>query len=119
MIKRKFYNLQTFLALIRFLLSICCVCNPTGFFIKSILRNKDFEAYPSAYNHSFIISQVFLLFRKMSLLILADSQIERVWRSVRQDREILKTAEFVPVKRFNQMHDGFKAMKATVRLLTD
>ena len=53
----------------------------------------------------------------MSLLILADSQIERVWRSVRQDREILKTAEFVPVKRFNQMHDGFKAMKATVRLL--
>ena len=54
----------------------------------------------------------------MSLLILADSQIERVWRSVRQDREILKTAEFVPVKRFNQMHDGFKAMKATVRLLT-
>ena len=54
----------------------------------------------------------------MSLLILADSQIERVWRSVRQDRDILKTAEFVPVKRFNQMHDGFKAMKATVRLLT-
>ena len=54
----------------------------------------------------------------MSLLVLADSQIERVWRSVRQDREILKTAEFVPVKRFNQMHDGFKAMKATVRLLT-
>ena len=52
----------------------------------------------------------------MSLLVLADSQIERVWRSVRQDREILKTAEFVPVKRFNQMHDGFKAMKATVRL---
>ena len=55
----------------------------------------------------------------MSLLILADSQIERVWRNVRQNREILRTAEFVPVKRFNQMHDGFKAMKATVRPLTN
>ena len=53
----------------------------------------------------------------MSLLILADSQIERIWRNVRQNRELLRTAELIPVKRFNQLHEGFKVMKATVSRL--
>ena len=81
---------------------------------KSISRNKGLK---NIFLHLIILALYLVpfYFRKMSLLILADSQIERVWRNVRQNREILRTAEFVPVKRFNQMHDGFKAMKATVR----
>ena len=51
----------------------------------------------------------------MSLLILADSQVERVWRNVRNNRELLRTATYVPVKRIGQLHDGVKSMTAQVR----
>ena len=56
----------------------------------------------------------FLIFSKMSLLILADSQVDRIWRNVRQNRELLRTAEYFPVKRVDQLAEGFKAMKASV-----
>ena len=51
----------------------------------------------------------------MSLLIIADSQVERAWRNVRQNRELLWTAIYVPVKRIGQLHDGVRAMTAQVR----
>ena len=55
----------------------------------------------------------------MSLVIIGDSQVERVWRNVRQNREILQTAVYAPVKRFAQLHDGLKAMSAQVKFLCD
>ena len=51
----------------------------------------------------------------MSLLILADSQVERVWRNVRNNWELLQTATYVPVKRLGQLHDGVRSMTAQVR----
>ena len=50
----------------------------------------------------------------MSLLILADSQVERVWRNVRQNRELLRTAIYAPVKRLSQLQDGIRVMTAQV-----
>ena len=50
----------------------------------------------------------------MSLLILADSQVERVWGNVRQNRELLQTASYVPVKRISQLQYGIRAMTAHV-----
>ena len=50
----------------------------------------------------------------MSLLIIADSQVERVWRNVRQNREMLRTATYIPVKRIGQLQDGVRAMTAQV-----
>ena len=50
----------------------------------------------------------------MSLVILADSQVERVWRNVRMNRELLRTATYVPVKRLAQLHEGVKVMTAQV-----
>ena len=48
------------------------------------------------------------------LLILGDSQVERVWNHVRGDREQLKTGFFVPVKNKKAMLNGFKSIKPTV-----
>ena len=48
------------------------------------------------------------------LLILGDSQIERVWNNVRGNREVLRSALFVPVKNRNSMIPGMQAIKPTV-----
>ena len=48
------------------------------------------------------------------LLILGDSQIERVWNNVRGNREVLPSALFVPVKNRNSMIPGMQAIKPTV-----
>ena len=53
----------------------------------------------------------------VSLLILGDSQVERVWNHVRGDREQLKTGYFVPVKNKKAMLNGFKSIKPTVIIL--
>ena len=50
----------------------------------------------------------------MSLVILADSQVERVWRNVRLNRELLRTATYAPVKRLSQLHEGVKVLTAQV-----
>lgn len=50
----------------------------------------------------------------MSLLILGDSNVERAWLGVRNDRELLRTATFVPVKRIDQLQTGFQALTASV-----
>lgn len=49
-----------------------------------------------------------------NVLILGDSQIERVWNNVRFNREILRAAHFVPVKNRNAMISGFQAIKPAV-----
>ena len=51
------------------------------------------------------------------LLILGDSQIERVWNNVRGNREVLRSALFVPVKNRNSMIPGMQAIKPTVSKL--
>lgn len=53
----------------------------------------------------------------VNLLILGDSQVERVWNHVRGDREQLKTGYFVPVKNKKAMLNGFKSIKPTVIIL--
>ena len=50
----------------------------------------------------------------MSLLILLDSNVERAWLSVRNNRELLRTGNFVPVKRTDQMQAGFLSMTPNV-----
>ena len=52
-----------------------------------------------------------------NLLILGDSQIERVWNNVRGNREILRCAQFFPVKQKAALMAGFQAVKSTVMLL--
>ena len=53
----------------------------------------------------------------MALLLLADSNAERIWLSVRNNRELLRSAIFVPVKCFDQMQAGFQAMLPSVSIL--
>ena len=53
----------------------------------------------------------------MALLLLADSNAERIWLSVRNNRELLRTAIFVPVKRYDQMQAGFQAILPSVSIL--
>ena len=52
----------------------------------------------------------------MSLLLLADSNVERVWLSVRNNRERLRDAIFVAVKRYDQMQSGFQAILPSVSI---
>ena len=53
----------------------------------------------------------------MSLLVLGDSNVERSWLGVRNNRELLRTALFVPVKRVEQIQVGFQAVTASVILI--
>ena len=52
----------------------------------------------------------------MSLLLLADSNVERIWLNVRNNRELLRTAIVVAVKRVDQMQPGFQAIVPSVCL---
>ena len=53
----------------------------------------------------------------MSLLLLGDSNVERSWLNVRNNRELLHGAVFVPVKRFDQIVTGFNSLIPSVSLL--
>ena len=50
----------------------------------------------------------------MSLLIFGDSNVERIWLQVRNNREMLRTATFVPVKRLDQLTSGYQALNSSV-----
>ena len=50
----------------------------------------------------------------MSLLLIGDSNVERIWMHVRENREHLRSAVFVPVKRMDQLSTGFQAITASV-----
>lgn len=50
----------------------------------------------------------------MQLLLLGDSQIERIWVNVRGNRELLRNAIYIPVKRLDQMAGGFNSITASV-----
>ena len=52
----------------------------------------------------------------MSLLLIGDSNVERIWLHVKENREHLRSATFVPVKRVNQLPTGFQAITASVSL---
>ena len=52
----------------------------------------------------------------MSLLLLADSNVERIWLNARNNREKLQTAIYVPVKRADQLQQGFLAMQSSVSI---
>ena len=52
----------------------------------------------------------------MSLLLLGDSNVERVWLNVRNNRDLLRGALFVAVKRFDQLHAGFQALHPSVSI---
>ena len=54
----------------------------------------------------------------MSLLVLGDSNVERAWLGVRNNRELLRTATYVPVKRIDQIQSGFQAVTASVSFYT-
>ena len=50
----------------------------------------------------------------MVLLLLGDSQVERIWPTVRLDREMLRDAIFFPVKNRGSVSAGFQSITATV-----
>ena len=50
----------------------------------------------------------------MSLLMLGDSNVERSWLNVRNNRDLLRGATFVPVKRYDQIVAGFSAVLPSV-----
>ena len=50
----------------------------------------------------------------MVLLLLGDSQVERIWPTVRLDREVLRDVLFVPVKNRQSIMSGFQAITAAV-----
>ena len=50
----------------------------------------------------------------MSLLLIGDSNVERIWMHVKENREHLRSAVFVPVKRIDQLPTGFQALTASV-----
>ena len=52
----------------------------------------------------------------MSLMLLADSNVERIWLNARNNREKLQTAIYVPVKRADQLQSGFLAMQSSVSI---
>lgn len=52
----------------------------------------------------------------MSLMLLGDSNVERVWLNVRNNRELLRGAVFAPVKRFDQLQAGFQALVPSVSI---
>ena len=52
----------------------------------------------------------------MVLLLLGDSQCERIWPSVRLDRELLRDAIFFPVKNLAAVPSGFQSITASVCL---
>jgi len=52
----------------------------------------------------------------MSLLLLGDSNVERVWLNVRNNRDLLRGALFVAVKRFDQLLAGFQALHPSVSI---
>ena len=51
---------------------------------------------------------------QMVLMLMADSQLERVWASVRNNREGYRTGLFVPVKNLGQLVNGVQSMTASV-----
>lgn len=53
----------------------------------------------------------------MTLLVLGDSQVERVWNHVRGDREQLRTGQFYPVKNRASVLNGFKSIKPNVSIV--
>ena len=48
------------------------------------------------------------------VLLLGDSQVERVWANVRGNREILRDAIFCPVKNRKSMLPGLQSVKPSV-----
>ena len=50
----------------------------------------------------------------MSLLLIGDSNVERIWMHVKENQEHLRSAMFVPVKRIDQLPTGFQAITASV-----
>ena len=53
----------------------------------------------------------------MVLLLMADSQFERVWANVRNNREGYRTGVFIPVKNLGQLVAGVQGMTASVSLI--
>ena len=51
---------------------------------------------------------------QMALLLLADSQLERVWPNVKNNREAYRTGIFIPVKNHDQMLIGFQGIQSSV-----
>ena len=50
----------------------------------------------------------------MVMLLLGDSQVERVWPTVRLDREVLRDAIFIPVKNRQAIMTGYQSITAAV-----
>ena len=55
----------------------------------------------------------------MVLLLLGDSQVERIWPSVRLDREVLRDAIYFPVKNRSAILSGYKSITAAVRIMVN
>ena len=52
----------------------------------------------------------------MVLLLLGDSQVQRIWPNVRLDRELLRDAIYVPVKNRASILSGYQSITASVSI---
>ena len=49
--------------------------------------------------------------------MLGDSNVERSWLNVRNNRDLLRGATFIPVKRYEQIVAGFSSLQPSVRVI--
>ena len=52
----------------------------------------------------------------MSLLVLGDSNVELAWLHARNNREMLRTAIFVPVKQIDQLQPSYQSITPSVSI---
>ena len=49
--------------------------------------------------------------------MIGDSNVERIWLHVMNNREHLRTGFFVPVKRMDQIQSSFQSLTASVSIM--
>ena len=50
----------------------------------------------------------------MALMLIADSQVQRIWNQVRANRELLRTSTYVLVKNIDHVEAAYRSIKPTV-----
>ena len=86
---------------------------------KNQIYNCNWSWSINTSNHDICVAgglKHFSLFKQMVLLLLGDSQCERIWPTVRLDREVLRDAIFYPVKNRASVLPGYKSITSAVSI---
>ena len=52
----------------------------------------------------------------MALMLIADSQVQRIWNQVRANRELLRTSTYVLVKNIEHVSAAYQSIKPSVSM---